>query len=70
MVEARLLGLIPHLPDGVSEIYLHPATHCSASFVAANGSHRRPDELAALLSPFVRDRIAASGVRLTTYTDL
>ena len=26
MVEARILGLIPHLPDGVSEIYFHPAT--------------------------------------------
>ena len=70
MVEARLLGLIPHLPDGVSEIYLHPATHRPPSLVAANGSYRRPEELAGLLSPLVRNRIAESDVRLTTYSDL
>jgi len=70
MVEARLLGLIPYLPDGVSEIYLHPATYCPPSVAAANGSYRRSEELAALLSPIVRDQIAASGVRLTTYSDL
>ena len=70
MVETRLLGLIPHLPDGVSEIYLHPATHRPPSLVAANGSYRRPEELAGLLSPLVRNRIAESDVRLTTYSDL
>ena len=70
MVETRLLGLIPHLPDGVSEIYLHPATHCPPSLVAANSSYRRPQELAALLSPIVSDRIAESDIRLTTYSDL
>jgi hypothetical protein len=26
MVEERVLGLLPHLPPGVSEIYFHPAT--------------------------------------------
>ena len=26
MTQARLAGLIAHLPDGVSEIYAHPAT--------------------------------------------
>ena len=70
MVEDRILRLIPHLPDGVSEIYLHPATHCPPSLVAANSSYRRPQELAALLSPIVSDRIAESDIRLTTYSDL
>jgi predicted glycoside hydrolase/deacetylase ChbG (UPF0249 family) len=60
MVEARILRLIPHLPDGVSEIYFHPA---------ARGD-RRAEELATLLSPLLRDRIAELGIRLVSYSDL
>jgi hypothetical protein len=26
MVEARILRIIDHLPDGISEVYCHPAT--------------------------------------------
>ena len=70
MVEARFLRLIPQLPDGVSEIYFHPATERTPSLIAAMPSYRYPEELAALLSPLVRDRIAESGVRLITYSDL
>jgi hypothetical protein len=70
MVEARLLGLIPHLPDGVSEIYFHPATESTPSLVAATPSYRHLEELAALLSPLLRSRIADAGIRLVTYSDL
>jgi predicted glycoside hydrolase/deacetylase ChbG (UPF0249 family) len=32
--------------------------------------YRQPEELAALLSPMVRNRIAESGIRLVSYSDL
>jgi chitin disaccharide deacetylase len=70
MVEARILGLIPHLPEGVSEIYFHPATERTSSLVATMPSYRHPEELAALLNPIVKNRIAESGLRLVSYTDL
>lgn len=61
MVEERLLRLLPHLPDGVSEIYCHPA----AEAAGLGGA-----ELAALLSAPVRERIAKLGLVLTRYRDL
>ena len=70
MVEARILGLIPHLPDGVSEIYFHPAAERTPSSVPAIRGYRRAEELAALLSPALRDRITQSGIRLVGYSDL
>jgi len=69
MVEMRLLKLIPHLPDGVSEIYLHPATKGSAAFAAAIPGYNYLEEFAALLSPSVRNRIAELGIRLVSYSD-
>jgi hopanoid biosynthesis associated protein HpnK len=70
MVEDRVLGLIPHLPDGISEIYFHPAAQRTPSVASAISSYRRTEELAALLSPLVRERIAESGIRLVSYSDL
>lgn len=69
MVEERLLRLVPHLPAGVSEIYLHPAAERSPALVAAMPGYRHPEELAALLSPAVRSRIAECGIRLAHYSD-
>jgi predicted glycoside hydrolase/deacetylase ChbG (UPF0249 family) len=66
MVEARIVRLIPHLPDGVSEIYFHPAVESTSSV----HSYRRAEELAALLSPVLRRRITEFGVRLVSYSDL
>lgn len=66
MVEERLLALLPHLPDGISEIYCHPA--CGpVSFVPG---YRHAEELAALVSPRVRQRVAELGIGLAAYRDL
>ncbi len=67
MVEDRLLRLMLHLPDGVSEIYCHPATAAGAG---SEYGYRRRDELAALLSARVRARIAELGIAVTRYGDL
>jgi hypothetical protein len=69
MVEKRLLRLVPHLPEGISELYLHPATERTPALVAAMPGYRHCDEFAALLSPSLRRRIAECGIRLAGYSD-
>ncbi len=70
MTEDRVLRLLPHLPDGVSEIYFHPATRRTPRLVAAMPGYRHPEELAALLSPAVGARIEALGIGRLSYGDL
>jgi hopanoid biosynthesis associated protein HpnK len=69
VVEARFLKLIPHLPDGVSEIYCHPGTKSTSELTAAMPGYRHQEELAALLSPSVEAQIAELGIRLVSYSD-
>jgi hopanoid biosynthesis associated protein HpnK len=68
MTEMRVAGLLAHLPDGLTEIYFHPAT--SNSFSGAAPGYRYVDELAALVAP--RIVLAARGhdIRLIGYSDL
>jgi hopanoid biosynthesis associated protein HpnK len=70
MTEARIAALIPHLPDGVSEIYFHPATSLSAKLARTMPTYRHADELAALVSPEVKRLVTMHGVGLTSFTDL
>jgi hopanoid biosynthesis associated protein HpnK len=70
MTEARLLRLLDLVPDGVSEIFLHPAAARTAPLVAAMPGYRQTEELNALVSPAVRERVAALGVPLGGYGDL
>jgi chitin disaccharide deacetylase len=60
MTSSRLAELIANLPDGVSEIYAHPAT--ATGFAGAAQGYRYPEELAALTSPEVRRQIAEGGI--------
>jgi hypothetical protein len=69
MDEAALLQAIGNLPDGVSEIYLHPAR--AGQLVSASMSqYRHGDELAALLSVRVSAAIKSAGVTTGGYGDL
>ncbi len=70
MTEDRVLRLLPHLPDGVSEIYFHPAAQRSPRLAAAMPDYCHVEELAALLSPAVREVISAHGIGLVTYGEL
>ena len=70
VTEARLLGLLPRLPEGISEIYLHPAVAHSPTLAAAIPAYRHTEELAALVSPAVRRRIEELGIRLTSYGNI
>jgi hopanoid biosynthesis associated protein HpnK len=68
MHEARLRGLVAQVPEGVSEIYLHPAT--SNAFAGAVAGYRYTDELAALTAPSVRAAVADRGIVLKGYSGL
>ena len=68
MTEDRLLGLIEHLPDGLTEIYTHPAAADAADMPHAVATYKYREELAALLSPKVRAAIEAGGITLTRYS--
>lgn len=56
MDEAVMLDILRDLPDGLSEVYLHPASH--GHITESMADYRHADELAALLSPRVRQTIA------------
>lgn len=56
MDERTVLALLQRLPAGLSELYLHPATH--GELTVGMRGYRHADELAALLSPDVRQAIA------------
>ena len=67
MTRERLRGLVEHLPDGLSEIYLHPAT--GDAFDGAADGYRCADEFAALTDPAVRAAVAVSGAALGGFAD-
>ncbi|HLX98869.1 MAG TPA: ChbG/HpnK family deacetylase, partial [Roseiarcus sp.] len=60
MTRSRLAGLIAHLPEGVTEIYAHPAT--SSGFVGAAPGYLYEAELKALTSPDLRRLVAEAGI--------
>ncbi len=67
MTEARMTGLLDHLPPGLTEIYLHPATR--DSFPGSAAGYAYQGELAALRSSGVRAAAMAPGVRLGGFAD-
>jgi len=62
---ARLEGLLRHLPDGVNEIYAHPATHDRF----AGGDTGHADELAALIDPGITALVRSSDFSTGGYSD-
>ena len=66
MTRERLSGLIRRLPDGLSEIYLHPAT---GPFPGAAPGYRHREELEALVAPEVLAACRDSSLRLGGFAD-
>jgi hopanoid biosynthesis associated protein HpnK len=67
MSAARLGRLIRHLPSGLTEIYLHPATR--DGFENCAPGYRYADELAALMDPNVIALTRQPDVTLGGYSD-
>ena len=66
MTRQRLAGLIRHLPDGLSEIYLHPAT---GPFAGAAPDYHCREELDALMAPEVIAACRDPSLRLGGFGD-
>jgi hopanoid biosynthesis associated protein HpnK len=65
MTESRIAAILEHLPDGISEIYTHPAT--SDRFPGASGAHA--DEFAALMAPRIVKLVDDNRVSTGGYSD-
>ncbi|SAK71041.1 hopanoid biosynthesis associated protein HpnK [Caballeronia calidae] len=70
MDEAALLALLARAPEGVLEIYSHPATEGAAPITPSMRDYRHADELAALCSPRVRRAIEATGAMRGGFADV
>lgn len=66
MTEPRLKGLIEHLPEGLSEIYLHPAT---GPYAGSAPGYQYECELAALTDPGLPLLLAAKAVKTGGFGD-
>lgn len=66
MTRDRLSGLIRNLPEGLSEIYLHPAT---GPFAGAAPDYRYREELEALMAPEIVAAARAPSLRLGGFSD-
>ena len=66
MTPARLKGLIEHLPEGLSEIYVHPAT---GPYAGSAPGYQYATELAALTDPGMAALIAARDIQVGGFCD-
>jgi chitin disaccharide deacetylase len=66
MSEAYIIGLIARLPDGLSEIYFHPAQHVGATPPPMAGYI----ETQILKSRRVREALINAGVHLTSFAEI
>jgi hopanoid biosynthesis associated protein HpnK len=70
-MDAELVERMVHaLPDGVTEIYFHPAAGRSPELDREMPDYRHEAELGALLSPRVAAALRAAGVRRIAFSDL
>jgi hopanoid biosynthesis associated protein HpnK len=69
MDESKVLEIVAQLPPGITEIYLHPATRSGSLISPSMSNYRHADELAALLSPRVREAMDSARVGRGGYGD-
>lgn len=67
MTQSRMAGVLRHLPDGLTEMYAHPATTERFGGAAGAGGHRV--ELEALTAAGLLELVRAAGVRTGGYSD-
>jgi chitin disaccharide deacetylase len=70
LTETRVLHILERLPDGVTEIFFHPATDAFAGADPGTERYEFAGELAALTSPRVRDAIVNNAIATVTYGEL
>jgi hopanoid biosynthesis associated protein HpnK len=65
-----VLRILSRLPDGVTEIYFHPATRRCAELDRAMPDYQHEQEFKALISPAVREAILAYGFQRIAFSEL
>ena len=70
LTEERVLRILDGLPEGITEIFFHPATGDFAGADRGTENFAWSGELAALTSTNVREAIARKGIISTTYGEL
>jgi hopanoid biosynthesis associated protein HpnK len=68
MTRDRLAGVLRRLPEGLSEIYLHPAL--ADSYPGSAPGYRYVEEFEGLIDPGVASALAGSGAALGGFGDL
>lgn len=66
MTAPRLEGLLDRLPDGLTEIYTHPAT---GPYPGSAPGYQYAAELSALTDPAIRARLAGKGIQSGGFSD-
>ncbi|SAK83524.1 hopanoid biosynthesis associated protein HpnK [Caballeronia hypogeia] len=70
MDTAALLDALARLPQGVTEIYCHPAMRADTPITESMRDYRHADELNALLSPRVASAIESAGLVRGGFADV
>jgi chitin disaccharide deacetylase len=70
MTEEHLLGLIPRLQPGVTEIYCHPALWSDPELARWGPAYRRREEFIALMSPRLQNLLLLHNVELSDFRRL
>jgi hopanoid biosynthesis associated protein HpnK len=67
LTATRLRGLIDHLPDGLTEIYTHPAT---GPYAGSAPGYLYAEEYAALIDGLAKQGIERNGISLARFADI
>lgn len=67
MTEGYVLDVIDGIQDGLTEIYFHPGLLQDAEIARRMPDYRHQEELAAITSPKVRERLQALGIQVQNY---
>jgi len=67
MTEEYLLQILDGLKEGLTEIYFHPGVLPDSEISRRMPDYKHPEELAAILSPRVREKLSALGIRVQNY---
>lgn len=67
MIEERILAFLGELPDGICELYCHPATRRWTGADNLPAHYRVDEEYKALTSPAVLAKLEAANVRAVTF---
>ncbi|MBI4795780.1 MAG: hopanoid biosynthesis-associated protein HpnK [Deltaproteobacteria bacterium] len=70
LTEDYLLGLVPRLQPGVTEIYLHPGLFADQELRRWGPCYQRQEELAALLSPRLKEALDDAGVKVSDFREV